>query len=56
MTRYELRDRVYVGGSIGYYKMAVIETFSDRDLAHKECELLRHNNSESYAHVVTVEQ
>jgi ABC-type sugar transport system ATPase subunit len=55
MTLYELRDRVFVGSSIGYYKMNVIETFEDRDLALKECENIRRNNSQSYAHVVTVE-
>ena len=55
MTLYELRDRVFIGSSIGYYKMNVIETFEDRDLALKECENIRRNNSQSYAHVVTVE-
>ena len=53
---YELRDRVFVGSSIGYYKMQVIERFEDRDLAHKECENIRRNNSQSYAHVVEVNQ
>ena len=33
---YELRDRVFVGSSIGYYKFITVETFSDRDLALKE--------------------
>ena len=33
---YELRDRVFVGSSIGYYKLITVETFSDRDLAYKE--------------------
>ena len=33
---YELRDRVFVGSSIGYYKFITVETFSDRDLAFKE--------------------
>ena len=33
---YELRDRVFVGSSIGYYKFITVETFSDRDLAYKE--------------------
>ena len=56
MTLYELRDRVFIGSSIGYYKMSVIETFEDRDLALKECENIRRNNSQSYAHVVTIEQ
>ena len=56
MTIYELKDRRYVGGSIGYFKMVTIETFTDRDLAHKECELLRNNNPESYAHVIEVNQ
>ena len=55
MTLYELRDRVFVGSSIGYYKMHVLETFQDRDLANKECENIRRNNSQSYAHVVSVE-
>ena len=33
---YELRDRVFVGSSIGYYKFITVETFSDRDLAFEE--------------------
>ena len=33
---YELKDRVFVGSSIGYYKFITVETFSDRDLAFKE--------------------
>jgi len=55
MTLYELRDRRFVGSSIGYYKMITLGTFEDRDLARKECNLLRQNNSESYAHIVTIE-
>jgi hypothetical protein len=55
MTLYELRDRRFVGSSIGYYKMTTLETFTDRDLARKECRLLRQNNSQSYAHIVTIE-
>jgi len=51
---YELRDRRYVGGSIGYFKMITLETFEDRDLANKECANLRCNNSQSWAHVVEV--
>lgn len=35
-TTYELRDRVFVGSSIGYYKIITVETFSDRDLAYEE--------------------
>lgn len=38
MTVYSLRDRVYVGGSIGYFRFIHIETFEDRDLAYKELE------------------
>ena len=49
------RDRVFIGSSIGYYKLNIIETFEDRDLALKECENIRRNNSQSYAHVVSVE-
>jgi len=55
MTLYELRDRRFVGSSIGYYKMITLGTFEDRDLARKECRLLRQNNSGSYAHIVTIE-
>lgn len=51
---YELRDRRYIGGSIGYFKMVTLETFEDRDLAHKECANLKRNNSQSWAHVVEV--
>ena len=52
---YHLRDRVFVGCSIGYFKFEVIETFEDRDLAYKECELIRANNSDSWAHIVEVD-
>ena len=55
MTLYELRDRRFVGSSIGYYKIITLGTFEDRDLARKECRLLRQNNSGSYAHIVTIE-
>lgn len=55
MILYQLRDHVFVGSSIGYYKLNIIETFEDRDLALKECENIRRNNSQSYAHVVTIE-
>ena len=51
---YHLRDRVFVGCSIGYFKFKVLETFTDRDLAYKECELIRANNSESMAHIVEI--
>ena len=51
---YELRDRRYIGGSIGYFKMVTLETFEDRDLAYKECANLRRNDSQSCAHVVEV--
>ena len=35
-STYELKDRVFVGSSIGYYRIITVETFSDRDLAYKE--------------------
>ena len=38
MTYYKLQDRVYVGSSIGYFKVIDVETFEDRDLAYKELE------------------
>ena len=52
---YHLRDRVFVGCSVGHFKFKVLETFEDRDLAYKECELIRANNSESWAHIVEIE-
>jgi len=33
---YELQERYWVGGSIGYYKVRTLETFEDKDLAERE--------------------
>ena len=36
MSTYQLRERYWVGSSIGYYKVRTIETFEDFALAEKE--------------------
>tara|TARA_A100001515_G_scaffold58004_1_gene45814 strand:- start:561 stop:731 length:171 start_codon:yes stop_codon:yes gene_type:complete len=56
MTVYTLRDRVYVGSSIGYFKFVDIETFEDRDLAYKELENFKRSPASFDPFITTTEQ
>ena len=38
-----LNQRRWVGGSVGYYRWEVLETFEDRELAEKELSNLTRN-------------
>ena len=56
MTLYKLKDRVYVGSSIGYFKFIDIETFQDRDLAYKELENFKRSPASFDPFITTTEQ
>ena len=53
---YLLQDRRYVGCSIGYFVFETLESFEDKELAEKECALLRRINSDSCARVVASDE
>ena len=56
MSLYHLRDRVFVGSSVGYFKFIDIETFEDRDLAYKELENYKRSPASFDPFITTTER
>ena len=56
LIEYRLIERYWVGGSIGYYRTKIIETFKDLELAEKERENMIHRGIGSGVFYITKEK